>query len=170
MNLPCKLSERKLKQSATFLLPIFSTLVVVSGCSTNAGDDLAVTKLSDSQIQATSFLPLNADKPGTPVDVKDFLVAGKYTVVVYFSPYDGAYGNLEPGLMQLAQVRQDIAVRTINVNRPGVQGIDLQGPIMINAQGQVLPYFQIYEPSRRLRAQARPAYEQVLQWLRDLPR
>ncbi|MBI5175432.1 MAG: hypothetical protein SFV17_00310 [Candidatus Obscuribacter sp.] len=163
---PCE----RLHQTARLLLPLLATLVIVSGCSTLAGDDLAVTKMSESQIQETGFLPLNADKPGTPVEVKDYLVAGKYTVVVYFSPYDGAYGNLEPGLMQLAQVRQDIAVRTINVNRPGVQGIDMQSPIMINAQGQVLPYFQIYEPSRRLRAQARPAYEQVLQWLRDLPR
>ena len=61
-------------------------------------------------------------------------------------------------------------MRTVNVNRPEVQdGIDWQSPILDGAGIQKLPYFQIYDPARSLRAQARPAFEQVSQWVQSLP-
>jgi hypothetical protein len=153
--------------TAFFFLFLF-TLTLLSACSVRDADDLAVARLPISQMQATNFLPLNADKPGTSVDVQRYLVPGKYTIVGYFSPYDGPSMSLAPRLVQVSQVRSDIAVRTVNINRPGVQGIDWQSPIVQNAQIQTLPYFEIYDPARRLRAHGRPAYGQVIQWVREL--
>lgn len=146
------------------------TLAILTACSPQqVVDDLAVAKMPISEMQATNYLPLNADKPGKFVNVQNYLVPGKYTIVHYFSPYDGVSSNLEPRLVQLTQIRTDIAVRTVNINRPEVQGIDWQSPVLENARIQKLPYFQIYDPAQSLRAQARPAYEQVSQWVQSLP-
>lgn len=143
------------------------SLVVLASCGQQQGvpDDVAVANMPIEQMQATNFLPLNDDKPGTFVTVQRYLVPGKYTVVAFYSPYDGVSNTVLPRLAQLTQMRNDIAVRTINVNRAGVQGIDWQSPNLQDTGIQKLPYFQIYEPSQALRAQARPAYEQVMQWV-----
>ncbi len=142
----------------------------LTACSQDApADDVAVAKMPLSEMQATSYLPLNPDKPGTPVTIQNYLVPGKFTLVQFFSPYDGVSPGLEPQLIQLTQARNDIAVRTVNVNRPEEQqGIDWQSPVLDGSGIQKLPYFQIYDQSRNLRAQARPAYEQVSQWVQSL--
>lgn len=152
------------------LSPLLLALCVVSSCvvscsSPEPGYDLAVAKMDRNEMLTTNYLPLNADKPGTPVDPVLYTVPGKFTLVEYFSPYDQDCANLEPLLIQLAQNRTDIAVRTINVNRPEIQSVDYDSPIMQNMQIQKLPYFQIYDTRQSLRAQARPAYEQVIQWV-----
>ena len=146
------------------------TLAILTACSQREVlDDVAVASMPKSQMQATNFLQLNYDKPGTFVTVQRYLVPGKYTIVCYFSPYDGASVSLLPRLAKLTRVRTDIAVRTVNVNRPEIQGIDWQSPILANSRIQKLPYFQIYDSSQGLRAQARPAYEGVMQWLQAVP-
>lgn len=142
---------------------------LLTACINRHADDLAVAKLSTDQVQATNFLPLNADKPGTPVDLRRYLVRGKYTIVAFFSPYDARSVLLEPRLVRLAQVRNDIAVRTLNVNRAGARGIDWQSPIVENTRIPTLPYLLIYDPGLSLRAKGPPAYEQVIQWVRQLP-
>jgi hypothetical protein len=152
-------------QGAACLSTLLLALLLTACSPQDAPDDVAAGKLSREEIQAANFLPLNDDKPGTFVTVQRYLVPGKYTIVHYFSPYDTESAYILPRLAQLTQVRQDIAVRTVNVNRPEAQGIDWQSPILQNAPIQKLPYFQIYDPRQSLRAQARPAYEQVIQWV-----
>jgi len=150
--------------------PVFLfALTLLSACSSHDGDELAVAKMPKSQMQATEFLQLNEDKPGTPVDVQRYLVPGKYTVVEYLSPYDGPSVNIEQRLARLCQVRKDIAVRIVNINRPEVQQIDWESPVIQYARIQKLPFIQIYDPRQSLRAQGRPAYQQVIEWVRHLP-
>ncbi|MBX9689222.1 MAG: hypothetical protein K2X27_21110 [Candidatus Obscuribacterales bacterium] len=168
-----KLSHSKLKagcspKTAFGSLALLLALTQLSACSSSK-EELAVEKVSKSELQASSFLPLNADKPGTPVNAEKYLVPGKYTIVVFFSPYDPACATLGPQLMQLARVKPDIAVRTININRPGIEGVDWQSPVLQSAQIQAVPHFQIYDTSQNLRAHGRPAYEQVVQWLKTMP-
>jgi hypothetical protein len=154
-----------LKNAFSFSMLLLS-LALVSGCSKGGGgDDLAVAKIPRAQLQATNFLPLNEDKPGTPVDVHRYLVPGKYTIVFFFSRYDPTCQNLEPRLAQLSQDRHDLAIRTVNVNRPEAQAVDWESPVVRQWQITTLPYVQIYDPSQSLRAQGRPAYTQVCQWV-----
>lgn len=153
-------------QQAVCLSVLLSTLTLLAACSLQRADDLAVAKLSTSQLQATGYLPLNADKPGAPVNVQQYLVPGKYTIVEYFSPYSDSYAIFEPRLVRLPEFRHDVAVRTVNVNRPGVQGVDWDSPIIQSVRIRSLPYFEIYDTTQKLRAHGRPAYEQVLQWIR----
>jgi thiol-disulfide isomerase/thioredoxin len=156
-------------KSAICLAAIFLALNGLTACSRKgAGDDLAVAKIPRAQLQATNFLPLNDDKPGTSVDVQRYLVPGKYTIVFFFSRYDPTCQSLEPRLAQLSQVRPDLAVRTINVNRPEAQAVDWESPIVREWQISTLPYVQIYDPHQSLRAQGRPAYTQVTQWVQAM--
>jgi len=155
--------------TTVFLVVLLASLTILSACShQEMMSELAVAKMPKSELQAMNFLPLNGDRPGTPVDVENYLVPGKYTIVAYLSPYDAKSVSLEPRLIQLCQVRNDIAVRTVNINRPEIQGIDWGSPIAQSMQIQTLPYFLIFEPSQRLRAKGRAAYEGVMQFLRDL--
>lgn len=158
----------RLRALACFSASVFALTMMVACSKDEAVEDLAVAKIPVAELQSTGYLPLNADKPGTFVEVEKYLVPGKYTLVAYFSPFDGVYAGLEPRLVQLTQARPDIAVRTVNVNRPEVQGIDWQSPVLGDLGITKLPYFQIFDPAQSLRAQARPAYEQVSQWVQSL--
>lgn len=146
-----------------------AALPLLAGCSSRYDEDLAVNKMPVSQMQATNFLALNADKPGTPVDVQRYVVPGKFTIVAYLSPYDAKSVDIEPRLNLLTQMRQDLAVRTVNINRPEIRSVDWQSPVLQDAEIRTLPYFRIYEPSQALRAHGRPAYEQIMQWVQPAP-
>lgn len=163
-----------LDMNLRFLTKVFGSLLVVlnlTGCSNDLQvEDLAVAKMPVSEMQSTLYLPLNADKPGSFVNVQNYLVPGKYTLVQFFSPYDGVSPLIEQQLVQLSQSRQDLAIRTVNVNRPDVEGIDWQSPALQMARVTKLPFYMIYDPARNLRAQSRPAEEQVKQWLSAPPR
>ncbi|MFN8550713.1 MAG: hypothetical protein U0103_04430 [Candidatus Obscuribacterales bacterium] len=161
-------SKPRTRAQAWTALLFALTLLCACSSSRKSTDDLAVAKMSRDQIVATSYLPLNADKPGTPVDAQLYLVPGKYTIVEYFSPYDQTCANLEPRLLRLTQTRNDMAVRTVNINRPEVRQVDWQSPIVQYAGVQSLPFIQIYDTRQCLRAKGRPAFEQVSQWVQYL--
>ena len=77
-------------------------LISLTACSPGTPvDDVAVAKMPLGEMQATSYLPLNPDKPGTPVTIQNYLVPGKFTLVQFFSPYDGISPGLEAQLIRL---------------------------------------------------------------------
>ncbi len=159
-------------RKAACLSVSFFALILLSSCSNDPRDevdDVAVAKMPREQIQATSFLPLNEDKPGTPVRVERYLAPGKYNIVMYYSPLDELSMSYAQRLMQLPQVNRDVAVRTVNINRPEATVVDLDSQISVDMQLQTLPYFVIYDPRQNLRAKGRPAFEQVNQFIRQLP-
>ncbi len=53
---------------------------------------------------------------------------------------------LAPKLQQITQMRRDVAVRTVDINRPGVQGVDWQSLIAQDLELQTVPFFIIYDP------------------------
>ena len=82
--------SRSCYPKVTSLAAIVIALTVMSGCGgprSDTDEDLAVARLSETEIQTSAFLALNDDKPGTPVDPRHYLVRGKYNIVEYFSPY-----------------------------------------------------------------------------------
>ncbi|MCC7530347.1 MAG: hypothetical protein IT342_17615 [Candidatus Melainabacteria bacterium] len=160
-----------LAMASRFSISLFA-LMLLSSCSNDPRDevdDLAVAKMPTEQMQSTDFLSLNEDKPGTQCHVQRYLVPGKYNVVMYYSPYDATSMNYAQRLMQLPQVNRNVAVRTININRPEIQAIDWESQIALDMQLQTLPFFVIYGPRQELRAKGRPAFEQVNQFIREMP-
>lgn len=140
-------------------------LMFLVACAENPADQLAVARLSPEEIQSTEFLPLNDDLPGFPVDAERYLIPGKFNIVFFYSPYDAESIRLSSGLARLPQIRENIAVRTVNINREGIEQVDWQSPLVQECRINSLPYVRIYEPRLNLRAQGRPALEQLKQWI-----
>ena len=151
-----------LKLASTLLC----AMVLLTACAKDPASDLAVSKMTEEQRQAAPFLALNDDKPGTPVKVQPYTARGKYTIVEYYSPYSPESAYFQPRLLNLAQSSNQLAVRTININRPEVQQVDWQSPVLQDHEIRSLPYFVIFDPQQNLRAHGRPAYTQVMQWIR----
>ena len=70
-------------------------------------------------------------------------------------------------MAKLAAKRPDLAIKKVNINRPGVQGIDWRSPLAQQYGIRQVPYFMIFDPEGKLAAQGGGATEQVGGWLRE---
>lgn len=102
---------------------------------------------------------------GEKVDVTNYLVPGKTTIVDFFSEYCPPCRAIAPKLEKLHKTRDDIAVVKVDINRPGVKGIDWQSPVAQQYQLHSIPHFQIYSPDGKLKAEGDAAYDQVSSWV-----
>ena len=109
----------------------------------------------------------NSGNPGQTLDVKSLLVKGKTTLIYFHSPFCPPCVRLAPLLAQLAAKRPDLAVKKVNINRPGIQGIDWRSPLAQQYKIRQVPYFMIFNPQGQLVAQGREAVEPVGRWLRE---
>jgi thiol-disulfide isomerase/thioredoxin len=101
---------------------------------------------------------------GEQVNLDDYLVAGKTTIVDFSSEYCGPCRALAPRLEELANRRDDIVVVKVDINRPGQVGIDWQSPVARQFQLRSIPHVRIYGPDKQLQAEGRPALGQVIEW------
>jgi len=99
---------------------------------------------------------------GEQVNVTDHLVAGKTNIVDFFSEYCGPCRQISPLLEKLAHSRDDVVIIKVDINRPGVQGIDWNSPVAQQYGLRSVPNFKVYGPDGRLQAEGEAAYEWVL--------
>ena len=128
---------------------------------------LLALALFSSGAWAESLLDANPNNPGQTLDVKSVLVKGKTTLIDFHSPFCPPCVRLAPLLAQLAAKRPDLAVKKVNINRPGVQGIDWRSPLAQPYQIRQVPYFMIFDPQGQPVAQGREAAETVGGWLKE---
>jgi thiol-disulfide isomerase/thioredoxin len=110
---------------------------------------------------------VNQGRGGESLDINDLKTQGRVTVVDFFSPYCPPCLRLAPLLHQLAQVRDNLVIKKVDINRPGVSGIDWNSPLARQYSLHSVPYFVIYNPKGKLVAEGAAAKQQVLQWLRE---
>lgn len=103
---------------------------------------------------------------GQPIAVAKLLVAGHVNVVEYFAEEDFASRRLAASLTMLADRRDDVVVLRVDVNRPGVGGVDWESPLMKSSGIRSVPYFQVYDGSGRLQAEGKAALDQVMEMIR----
>lgn len=70
--------------------------------------------------------------------------------------------RIAPELLELTKQRPDIAVRSLNVDRPGTQGIDWGSPLCSQYDIHSLPHFIIMNASGKTIAQGRSASEKII--------
>ncbi|MEA3400156.1 MAG: thioredoxin family protein [Armatimonadota bacterium] len=104
---------------------------------------------------------------GKEVSLEDHVVAGKITIFDFYSDYCPPCRVISPKLEELAARRDDIAVVKVDINRPGVSGIDWQSPVARKYSLHSIPHFVIYDADGRVMAEGRRAYQQVNEWLRQ---
>lgn len=98
---------------------------------------------------------------GAPVNLADFLVAGKITIFDFTSEYcPPCRGYAEP-LLHLHQRRAEVAVVKVDINRSEVHRIDWDSPVAKQFGLGSIPHFKVYDPDGKLIADDRPARQLV---------
>jgi thiol-disulfide isomerase/thioredoxin len=116
---------------------------------------------------AGSVVAANAGKDGETLEVKSLPVKGKTTLIDFYSPFCPPCMRLAPVMKKLAARRSDLAIKKVNINRPGIQGIDWQSPLAQQYGIRQVPYFMIFSPTGKLAAKGRDAEDQVIRWLQE---
>ncbi len=107
---------------------------------------------------------------GEAIAIKDYLVTGKTTVFDFYSEYCPPCRALGPFLEQLHKGREDIAVVKVDINRPGVEGIDWPSPVAKEFGLDSIPHLEVYAPDGTLRAKDDDARNMVISWIEALPK
>lgn len=90
---------------------------------------------------------------GQELDLKEFLVPGKTTIVDLFSVYCGWCVKYEPKLTALARSRPDLAVVMFDINRPEAKRIDAGSPFGKQYQVRGVPQLKAFGPDGQLIAE-----------------
>jgi thioredoxin-related protein len=70
-------------------------------------------------------------------------------------------------MAKLAKKRPDLAIKKVDINRKGVNGIDWRTPLAQQYQIRQVPYFMIFDPQGQPVAQGRGAFEKIGGWLQE---
>lgn len=114
--------------------------------------------------------PAKGPKPihvsmGQLVKVTDYVVPGKTTIVDFYSEFCPPCRAIAPRLEKLHASRDDIVVVKVDINRPGVKGIDWKSPVAQQYQLHSIPHFKIFGPDGKLQTEGDQAYEMVNSWI-----
>jgi len=102
---------------------------------------------------------------GQEVALEKYLVPGKTTVFDFTSEYCPPCRAISPRLDQLHAKRADVVVVKIDINRPGVKGIDWKSPVATQYGMRSIPNFKVYGPDGKLQAEGKAARTLVESWL-----
>lgn len=92
---------------------------------------------------------------GQEIRLTDLLVPGKITVVDFTSQYCPPCRAYAEPLHQLHAKRDDVAVVKVDINRPGVKGIDWKSPVAAQFRLRSIPHFKVFGPDGKLLAEDR---------------
>jgi thiol-disulfide isomerase/thioredoxin len=106
----------------------------------------------------SSAKPAKPAKPlhvsmGAEVKLTDYLVDGKTVIFDFYSDYCGPCKAVAPRLEALHAKRADIVVVKVDINRPGVKGIDWKSPVAVQYKLHSIPHFKVYGPNGKMRAE-----------------
>jgi len=104
---------------------------------------------------------------GQKVELASLVVRGKTTVFDFSSPYCPPCQEIAPLMADLHQRRDDLAVITVNINRPEVKGIDWDSPVAKQFRLNSIPHFVIYGPDGQQQLDGDAARDQVMSWLKS---
>lgn len=149
------------------LLGTAALLVVFTGCNRSGVIDATSTASAGAAGSAArkSSTPARIAH-GKEVNIQDFVVPGKTTIFDFTSEYCPPCRAIAPLLHKLHADRADVVVVEVDLNRPGVQGIDWASPLARQYQMTSIPAFKVYGPNGRLQAEGDDAYQLVRNMLR----
>jgi thiol-disulfide isomerase/thioredoxin len=108
---------------------------------------------------------INSDNPGQEIDIKEFIRTGQTTIFDFYSDYCPPCRRISPLLERLDSQRQDIVVYKVDINRPGVRGIDWASPVTRQYNLRSIPHFKIYGSSGELKSEGQEAYSEIMRLL-----
>ena len=105
---------------------------------------------------------INESNPGERIEISKHKVRGHYTIFDFYSEGCGFCVSIAPQLVELTKQRPDIAVRSIDVDRPGSAGIDWGSPVCPQYNIHTPPHFIIVDEHGKTIVEGRPAAEQIM--------
>lgn len=146
---------------------LFAALLVAA-CSDNglpSGSSTAHATVAEAQ---------EAEGPtmishGEAIVLADFAVAGSYTVFDFMSEYCPPCKQISPWMDRLHRERDGVQVIKVDINRPGVRGIDWQSPVARQFGLSSIPHFKVLDAEGKLVAEGDAAWEMLVAWLMELP-
>jgi len=122
----------------------------------------------------SSYAADNRTKPAKPeriaqgqeVKITDYLVPGKTTIFDFTSEFCPPCRAISPHLDELHARRDDIVVVKVDLNRPGIQGIDWQSPVAKQYNMHSIPHFKVFGPDGKLMAEGDKARSLVTGWFK----
>ncbi len=102
-----------------------------------------------------------------PVNLDEMIVRGEVNIIDLYSDYCPPCRQIAPRLKKLDEMREDISVVKIDINRSGITGIDWQSPVAKQFKLDSVPHFIVVSPSGKIKLQGKKAYEFVLNKLRE---
>ncbi len=109
----------------------------------------------------------NKGKEGEEINAASLPAQGTITLVDFSSQFCPPCRRMGILLEDLAKKRSDLVVRKLDVNRPGVMGIDWRSPLVQQFGLRGLPHFKIYGKDGKLMAEGESAFNTVLDWCKQ---
>jgi thioredoxin len=152
-----------------FLLALLAALVACQ--SGNAQTETP----ADAQSESAAATP-SVEKPEKPrvigqgavVDLFAERDPARTTVFDFTSEYCGPCRMFAPYLDKLHEMRPDITVVKVDINRPGVRGIDFGSPTAAPFRIPSIPHFKVMEADGTMIAEGEPARQLVVKWITEL--
>jgi thiol-disulfide isomerase/thioredoxin len=133
------------------------------GLSSSSGD----SSLTLDTESVRKYAVANASSPGEQFDINECLVPGKYVIIDFYSEYCGPCRAFAPKLKALADAKDDVVVRKLDINRSGHKGIDWDSPLAEQYEIHSVPYLRIYSPVGLQVAEGKEAKEMVNKWIEE---
>lgn len=99
---------------------------------------------------------------GAEVDLERLLIPGKTNIVDFFSLYCGPCVSMGAYIDKLTELREDIVLLKVDINRPGKKGIDWGSPTAKQFGLQSIPHLRVYGPDGKLQAEGDDARQWVI--------
>lgn len=148
-NRPHRFTMKKSLLLGTALLAVFA------GCNRSGMID-AGSSVAAGKSAGKSATPARIAH-GQEVNIQDYVVAGKTTIFDFTSEYCPPCRAIAPHLRKLHAGRADIVVVEVDINRPGVHGIDWGSPVAQQYGMNSIPAFKVYGPNGQLQAEGNEA-------------
>jgi thiol-disulfide isomerase/thioredoxin len=142
------------------LLVLFSVLLACGSAAGRALRSAALLGLAGCLLSSVAFAAVH-EKPAEPLHIShgaevaltDFLVPGKLVIFDFTSKFCGPCQAYNGPLQLLHEKRADIVVVKVDINRPGVSGIDWDSPVAQQFDLHSIPHFKVYNPAGKLIAE-----------------
>jgi thiol-disulfide isomerase/thioredoxin len=145
---------------------VLSLGVVTASCAKQPAAEPAAAAAQPSApaVNAKAPEPLHISH-GAEIKLADYVVPGKTTIFDFYSEYCPPCRALSPKLEKLHKDRADISVVKVDINRPGIHGIDWQSPVAHEFSLESIPHLTVYGPDGAVKADGDAAYDLVLGWI-----
>jgi thioredoxin-like negative regulator of GroEL len=154
-------------------LAIIFAVALLAACSGSGNATDGQEQSSATQVTANDS---GSDKPAHPIRVSqgqeiqlaDYAVTGQNVVFDFMSDYCPPCKQIAPYMDRLHAESGQVTVVKVDINRPGVRGIDWKSPVAAQFRLSSIPHFKVMDDKGNLVAEGDQAWEMVVGWLREL--